>query len=217
MKKPSNSYTDPYKIYKLIRQRANRALWDDEKQEMAEIARRVVLAIYRNRPDVKPGSRIFEQIENDLSALQRLEENMAVNVYLAARMKRVINEGDFPLEIPYPILPLWQDHSETNGYIYLLTSNHFPGYTKIGATTLDVSKRAALFSIRYNIPVNIAFYQSSYDPFLVEKKVSRVFSELRVRANTFGRSNEWYLTNPEHVIEKINAYRISKPIDDAKT
>lgn len=210
--KPSSAYTDPYKIYKSIRQRANRALWDDDKQEMAEIARRIVLAIYRSRPEIRPGTEIFAQIEDDLSILQRLEQNMAINVSLASRLRRVIKEGDFPLEIPYQILPLWQDHTSTNGYIYILTSPNLPGYTKIGATTINVSKRASLFAARYRIPVNIAYHQTSYDPFKVEKKISRVFSELRVRVNSLGHSNEWYLIAPEHVIDKIKEYRIQTPL-----
>lgn len=194
-----------------MRQRANRDPLDDDKFEMAEIAKRIVLMLYRNSDEIKPGTQCFEQINEDLVALSMLEKDKFFSVSYASRMKEVIQTGDFPLEIPYAILPQWQDHTKTNGTVYVITSSEYPGHCKIGATTIDVDRRAAHFSRRYSMPVVVAYQQQSFDPFMVERKVARVFSEFRVRTNIFGVSNEWYKIEPGLVSEAIEEYRLSTP------
>ena len=151
------------------------------------------------------------KINDELEELYQIEKMIRPTVYFSARMKRLFNQKTYTIEIPYSILPLWQDHTKTKGDIYVFTSNDWLGHSKLGATTIDIKRRARLFSKRYNIKVDIAYVCSSYDPFNVERKVARMFSEFRVQGNTLGASNEWYKIEPEIIARQIEECRLTTP------
>ncbi len=175
---------------------------------MAELARRIVLALYQGRGRLREEAGFREQIYEDLNELKNLERELSPHVYFSVRMESLVKQKNYSIEIPYSVLPLWQNHAQTNGTIYVFTSKKMPGCSKLGATTIDIEKRARLFSNRYGIPVEIAYAFSSYDPFIIERKVARVFSEFRINGNVYGSSNEWYKIDADLIGRQIEEYRI---------
>jgi len=199
---------DLYKIYKGFYGRSYVDAYCDLKAEMTELARRIVLSLFRSQSLQLEDRDLLTKIDEDCEYLIQLEGMISRQVSYAKRLKRALQSRNFIINIPYPILPLWQDHSKTNGTIYIFTSPEAPGLVKLGATTIDIQKRASVFSKRYHIPITIKFQKNSYDPFVTEKKIGSVFSELRTNGCSYGYSNEWYNVDARLMINKIEELAI---------
>jgi len=144
---------------------------------------------------------------NDI--LATVMEIQSLEVFLPKNLKRYGKElelavlsGNFTANRPYQIRHKYEKQ-HLSGVIYLLSSPQKRGRLKLGATTLPIEKRIALFESKYGYKVNLVAAKTVKNVFLLENMVSKSLEVYRVAGRTEGDSNEWYAVSYSKIWQQI--------------
>ncbi|MEZ5492869.1 MAG: GIY-YIG nuclease family protein [Gammaproteobacteria bacterium] len=184
---------DLYKIYKLIRQRADRDPASRIKNEMALLAKDLV----------KGGYSVEKMLElsNDLYLLEK--QLPRIGKYFSIEIYSALQGNNFIINVPYPIAHAWGESPNSVGYLYVATSKAKPNQVKLGATTLTPRKRLDKYSHRYGYEVELFWQMKVRMPFKLEKIVASKVAGSRVSGLTDGDSNEWYHLTPDKLLLEV--------------
>ena len=144
---------------------------------------------------------------NDI--LATVMEIQSLEVFLPKNLKRYGKElelavlsGNFTAKRPYQIRHKYEKQ-HLSGVIYLLSSPQKRGRLKLGATTLPIEKRVALFESKYGYQVKLVAAKTVKNVFLLENMVSKSLDVYRVAGRTEGDSNEWYAVSYPKIWQQI--------------
>ena len=144
---------------------------------------------------------------NDI--LATVMEIQSLEVFLPKNLKRYGKElelavlsGSYTANRPYQIRHKFEKQ-HLSGVIYLLSSRQKGGRLKLGATTLPIEKRIALFESKYGYKVNLVAAKTVKNVFLLENMVSKSLEVYRVAGRTEGDSNEWYAVSYSKIWQQI--------------
>ena len=186
-----------YKIYKAIYQRWHRSPHVEDYKKMREIAHEIL-----------EGNKSKKQLLNIAKRLNKIERNLYVSVSFSERWRRVVESGDYYLEIPNEIKHKYNDSYEY-GSIYIFESDFKPGEVKLGATTTGIDKRISAYENKYGYSVTCFYHEWVDWPFKLEEKIKMEIKNYRVEANIVGDSNEWYIYPPRKlkslIVKNINS------------
>lgn len=176
-----------YEIYKLLKQRSNRAPHNKKKSEMVMIARKIF-----------EGEKTSEDIIEIAKKLKSIEIGISnIRTYFSVQILNAVESGNYSLELPYVIQHTNRDAGKL-GRIYIFTSETKKGQVKLGATTQNPRKRVSQYSLKYGYNVNLYYCTPFlYAPFSLEKSIAEEISHLRIAANNYDDSIEWYTIEPE--------------------
>lgn len=175
-------------LYEIHRMIANRQRSDSDCDLKAEI-RQLSSTMF------DPGVREDEILEI-ISEIKELEKELPRHLKrYGIVMERVVLSGNYTAERPYQIRHRYEEKGKA-GNIYILTAPSRPKQCKIGATTLDMTKRCRLYRCKYGYEVEVAFSLWIVAPFTLENQVKQKAAHLRVCGNTIGDSIEWYRAEP---------------------
>ena len=172
---------DLYQKYKLMVQRSKRNPQCKVSEKIAAVAR---------------GMFSSGVTRNDILVI--VMEIQSLEVFLPNNLKRYGEElelavlsGRYTAKRPYQIRHKFEKQ-HLSGVIYLLSSPRKMGRLKLGATTLPIEKRIALFESKYGYQVRLVAAKTVKNVFLLENMVSKNLDVCRVSGRTEGDSNEWY-------------------------
>ena len=144
---------------------------------------------------------------NDI--LATVMEIQSLEVFLPKNLKRYGKElelavlsGNFTAKRPYQIRHKYEKQ-HLSGVIYLLSSPQKMGRLKLGATTLPIEKRIALFESKYGYQVKLVAAKIVKNVFLLENIVSKNLDVYRISGRTEGDSNEWYAVSYSKIWQQI--------------
>jgi len=185
---------DFYQKYKLMAQRSKRNPQCKVSEKIAAVARGMFSAgLTRN------------------DVLATVMEIQSLEVFLPKNLKRYGKElevavlsGRYTAKRPYQIRHKFEKQ-HLSGVIYLLSSPQKRGQLKLGATTLQIEKRIALFESKYGYQVNLIAAKTVKNVFLLEDMASKSLDVYRVSARTLGDSNEWYAVSYAKMWKQIEA------------
>lgn len=136
-------------------------------------------------------------------------EIQSLEVFLPKNLKRYGKElelavlsGTYTVNRPYQIRHKFEKQ-HLSGVIYLLSSPQKRGRLKLGATTLPIEKRIALFKSRYGYQVKLVAAKTVKNVFLLEDMVSKSLDIYKVSGCTEGASNEWYAISFSKIWQQI--------------
>ena len=183
---------DFYQKYKLMVQRSKRNPECKVSEKIAAVARGMFSAgVSRN------------------DILATVMEIQSLEVFLPKNLKRYGKElelavlsGNFTAKRPYQIRHKYEKQ-HLSGVIYLLSSPQKRGRLKLGATTLPIEKRIALFESKYGYQVKLVAAKTVKNVFSLEEMVSKSLDVYRVSARTLGDSNEWYAVSYSKIWQQI--------------
>jgi len=185
---------DFYQKYKLMAQRSKRNPQCKVSEKIAAVARGMFSA---------------DLTRNDV--LATVMEIQSLEVFLPKNLKRYGKElevavlsGRYTAKRPYQIRHKFEKQ-HLSGVIYLLSSPQRRGQLKLGATTLQIEKRIALFESKYGYQVNLIAAKTVKNVFLLEDMASKSLDVYRVSARTLGDSNEWYAVSYAKMWKQIEA------------
>ena len=180
--------TDLYKIYRLISQR-NKRNPDPHYQAMSDLSKSIIFD--------KLGANEIISIASEILDLEKLSGE---RVYQGEKIIRAVEKNDYEIKIPYIIQHRMRSDS---GNIYILTSEDLPGQIKIGATTMAVESRIAMYQNRYNTAVNLYYTKYIDSVFQLEEKLHHKFQSKRVTQHNPGGSIEWFYIKPDDAVDLI--------------
>ena len=185
---------DFYQKYKMMVQRSKRNPQCKVSEKIAAVARGMFSA---------------GATENDI--LATVMEIQSLEVFLPKSLKRygkelelAILSGNYTAKRPYQIRHKYEKQ-HLSGVIYLLSSPRKRGRLKLGATTLPIEKRIALFESKYGYQVNLVAAKTVKNVFLLEEMVAKSLDTYRVSARTLHDSNEWYAVSYSKIWKQIEA------------
>lgn len=174
-----------YEIHRSIAARQRRDPFCDLKAEMRQLSSSMF----------DPGVREVEILET-ISEIKDLEKELPHHLKrYGSMMERAVLSGNYTAERPYQIRHRYEEQRKA-GNIYILTAPSRPEQCKLGATTLDMSKRCQLYRCKYGYEVKVTFSLWTVAPFTLENQVKQKAAHLRVCGNTIGDSIEWYRAEP---------------------
>ena len=183
---------DFYQKYKLMVQRSKRNPQCKVSEKIAAVARGMFCA---------------GVTRNDILVI--VMEIQSLEVFLPKNLKRYGKElelavlsGSYTANRPYQIRHKF-GKQHLSGVIYLLSSRQKGGRFKLGATTLPIEKRIALFECKYGYKVNLVAAKTVKNVFLLENMVSKSLEVYRVAGRTEGDSNEWYAVSYSKIWQQI--------------
>lgn len=183
---------DFYQKYKLMVQRSKRNPQCKVSEKIAAVARGMFCA---------------GVTRNDILVI--VMEIQSLEVFLPKNLKRYGKElelavlsGNYTANRPYQIRHKFEKQ-HLSGVIYLLSSRQKGGRLKLGATTLPIEKRIALFESNYGYKVNLVAAKTVKNVFLLENMVSKSLEVYRVAGRTEGDSNEWYAVSYSKIWQQI--------------
>jgi len=196
---------DLYQKYKLMVQRSKRNPECKVSEKIAAVARGMFSA------DVS---------RNDI--LATVMEIQSLEVFLPKNLKRYGKElelaalsGNFTAKRPYQIRHKYEKQ-HLSGVIYLLSSPQKRGRLKLGATTLPIEKRIALFESKYGYQVKLVAAKTVKNVFLLENMVSKNLDVYRISGRTEGDSNEWYAVSYAKIWKEIQLAEQNLMTENAK-
>jgi len=196
---------DLYQKYKLMVQRSKRNPECKVSEKIAAVARGMFSA------DVS---------RNDI--LATVMEIQSLEVFLPKNLKRYGKElelaalsGNFTAKRPYQIRHKYEKQ-HLSGVIYLLSSPQKRGRLKLGATTLPIEKRIALFESKYGYQVKLVAAKTVKNVFLLENMVSKNLDVYRISGRTEGDSNEWYAVSYAKIWKEIQRAEQNLMTENAK-
>ena len=185
---------DFYQKYKMMVQRSKRNPQCKISEKIAAVARGMFSA---------------GATENDI--LATVLEIQSLEVFLPKNLKRygkelelAILSGNYTAKRPYHIRHKYEKQ-HLSGVIYLLSSPRKRGRLKLGATTLPIEKRIALFESKYGYQVNLVAAKTVKNVFLLEEMVAKSLDTYRVSARILHDSNEWYAVSYSKIWKQIEA------------
>jgi len=183
---------DFYQKYKLMVQRSKRNPQCAVSEKIAAVARGMFSAGIT---------------QNDLLVI--VMEIQSLEVSLPKNLKRYGKElelavlsGIYTAKRPYQIRHQFEKQ-HLSGVIYLLSSSQKRGRLKLGATTLPIEKRIALFESKYGYQVKLVAAKTVKNVFLLENMVSKSLDVYRVARRTERDSNEWYAVSYSKIWQQI--------------
>ena len=185
---------DFYQKYKLMVQRSKRNPQCKVSEKIVYVARGM----------------FSEGVTRD-DILAAVMEIQSLEVFLPKNLKRYGKELElavlserYTAKRPYQIRHKFEKQHRS-GVIYLLSSPQKKGQLKLGATTLQIEKRIALFKSKYGYQVKLVAAKTVKNVFLLEEMVSKSLDVYRVAAQTLGDSNEWYAVSYAKIWKQIEA------------
>ena len=196
---------DLYQKYKLMVQRSKRNPQCKVSEKIAAVARGMFSAgVSRN------------------DILATVMEIQSLEVFLPKNLKRYGKElelavlsGNFTAKRPYQIRHKYEKQ-HLSGVIYLLSSPQKRGRLKLGATTLPIEKRIALFESKYGYQVKLVAAKTVKNVFLLENMVSKNLDVYRISGRTEGDSNEWYAVSYAKIWKEIQRAEQNLMTENAK-
>ena len=196
---------DFYKKYKMMVQRSKRNPQCKVSEKIAAMARGMFSAgVSRN------------------DILATVMEIQSLEVFLPKNLKRYGKElelavlsGNFTAKRPYQIRHKYEKQ-HLSGVIYLLSSPQKRGRLKLGATTLPIEKRIALFESKYGYQVKLVAAKTVRNVFLLENMVSKNLEDYRISGRTEGDSNEWYAVSYAKIWKEIQLAEQNLMTENAK-
>jgi len=196
---------DLYQKYKLMVQRSKRNPQCKVSEKIAAVARGMFSAgVSRN------------------DILATVMEIQSLEVFLPKNLKRYGKElelavlsGNFTAKRPYQIRHKYEKQ-HLSGVIYLLSSPQKRGRLKLGATTLPIEKRIALFESKYGYQVKLVAAKTVKNVFLLENMVSKNLDVYRISGRTEGDSNEWYAVSYAKIWKEIQLAEQNLMTENAK-
>ena len=183
---------DFYQKYKLMVQRSKRNPQCAVSEKIAAVARGMFSAGIT---------------QNDLLVI--VMEIQSLEVFLPKNLKRYGKElelavlsGSYTAKRPYQIRHQFEKQ-HLSGVIYILSSSQKRGRLKLGATTLPIEKRIALFESKYGYQVKLVAAKTVKNVFLLENMVSKSLDVYRVARRTERDSNEWYAVSYSKIWQQI--------------
>ena len=183
---------DFYQKYKLMVQRSKRNPQCAVSEKIAAVARGMFSAGIT---------------QNDLLVI--VMEIQSLEVFLPKNLKRYGKElelavlsGSYTAKRPYQIRHQFEKQ-HLSGVIYLLSSSQKRGRLKLGATTIPIEKRIALFESKYGYQVKLVAAKTVKNVFLLENMVSKSLDVYRVARRTERDSNEWYAVSYSKIWQQI--------------
>jgi len=185
---------DFYQKYKLMAQRSKRNPQCKVSEKIAAVARGMFSAgVSRN------------DILATVMEIQSLEVFLPKNLTRYGKeLELAVLSGNFTAKRPYQIRHKYEKQ-HLSGVIYLLSSPQKRGRLKLGATTLPIEKRIALFESKYGYQVKLVAAKTVKNVFLLENMVSKSLDVYRVAGRTEGDSNEWYAVSYAKMWKQIEA------------
>ena len=183
---------DFYQKYKLMVQRSKRNPECKVSEKIAAVARGMFSAGVSR---------------NDILVI--VMEIQSLEVFLPNKLKRYGKElelavlsGSYTAKRPYQIRHQFEKQ-HLSGVIYILSSSQKRGRLKLGATTLPIEKRIALFESKYGYQVKLVAAKTVKNVFLLENMVSKSLDVYRVARRTERDSNEWYAVSYSKIWQQI--------------
>lgn len=180
--------TDLYKIYRTISQR-NKRNPDPHYQAMSDLSKSIIFDKLEANEIISIAAEILD-----------LEKLSGERVYQGEKIIRAVEKNDYEIKIPYVIQ---HRRRADSGNIYILTSDDLPGQIKIGATTMDVGSRTAIYQNRYHTIVNLYYTKFVNHVFQLEEKLHLKFQSKRVTQHNPGGSIEWFYIKPDDAEDLI--------------
>lgn len=183
---------DLYQKYKLMVQRSKRNPHCKVSEKIAAVARGMFSAgVTRN------------DILVIVMEIQSLEVFLPKNLKCYGKeLELAVLSGIYTAKRPYQVRHQFEKQN-LSGVIYLLSSPQKRGRLKLGATTLPIEKRVALFESKYGYQVKLVAAKTVKNVFLLENMVSKSLDVYRVAGRTEGDSNEWYAVSYPKIWQQI--------------
>ena len=196
---------DFYKKYKMMVQRSKRNPQCKVSEKIATVARGMFSAgVSRN------------DILATVMEIQSLEVFLPKNLTRYGKeLELAVLSGNFTAKRPYQIRHKYEKQ-HLSGVIYLLSSPQKRGRLKLGATTLPIEKRIALFESKYGYQVKLVAAKTVKNVFLLENMVSKNLDVYRISGRTEGDSNEWYAVSYAKIWKEIQRAEQNLMTENAK-
>ncbi len=192
-----------WEIYRGFYQRSHRNPWDEEAVENTELVHTWLKELFVRQ---RRGG-IEEHLTAGLALADVLftRESLAgCRVYYSTRLKKALLTQNWTLKLPHQVLHRWFSALyQFPGHVYILTSTERENQFKVGATTIPLSKRIAVYEERYGMGVDLFVAISCVDPFEIEKKFFDSSLFTRVMGNTSFDSVEWFFGDPNEAASTL--------------
>jgi hypothetical protein len=186
-----------WEIYRGFYQRSHRNSWDEEALENTELVHTWLkeLFVRKRRGGIEEHLTAGLALADVLFARESLS---GARVYYSTRLKKALLTQKWSLELPPQVLHRWFSALyQFPGHVYILTSTNRENQFKVGATTIPLRKRIAVYEERYRVSVDLFVAISCVDPFEIEKKFFDSSLFTRVMGNASFDSVEWFFGDPE--------------------
>lgn len=182
---------DLYKLYKQLYQRSNRNPYDEDLEEMTALAKAIAKIKYLENKYQKSTKKNQKDVLELAKNLNRMEVEYCPRVIFTSNLLEALKTNTFKVDVPHVKSHSWLN-LRLSGYLYLFSAKSKPGQVKVGATTLEIERRASTYSSKFGYLVKVESYHFLDDCFKAELELARQLSEYRTSGNVWGDSNEWY-------------------------
>ena len=172
---------DLYKTYKQIYHR-DRKYPGGRFTKGRQLLKELCIAIHNNH-----------DVEELLYIASKIRDEKILAEDYSDAIKDDIENGDAYADIPYQVLPRWNESENSAGWIYMAVSDSKRGQIKIGATKMSISERENKYYSKYNYRIKVVWSEWVDIPFQIERDLQDHFIDHRVSGYTSGDSNEWYI------------------------
>ena len=194
-----NKKIDLWNIYRLVKQRYQRAKCESQKDAAFETL--VAIKVTRDNPTISNAIE-FENSEkkylnhpytksNSKSYGAQVVSAISTNLYVINKPRhKIYHLGNCDPEI---------------GRVYIASSSEHPNEIKIGHTTLLIKERPSKYSYKYGYTLDLEYFAEVSYPARIEHKVAELIKNVRTSGCTNGDSIEWFFCEVDLAVNTIQS------------